>query len=164
MAQSFGLRDLPPESRFAAAAIAAGASLEEAAALLRLEPDTTRNHLRRALRVAGVAVPDRAAGDAALAAAVSAAYAQADAAPRPPSRGCPGPDVAAALASGSLDGPLLLAEVEHAADCASCLQRLLALRRAPPSPAAAATPPSRALPALLGALVGLAAAVVYLFA
>jgi hypothetical protein len=164
MAQPHGVDDLPPESRFAFRCMASGAGLDEAAALLRMETDVARNHLRRALRVAGVAVPDRSLGDAALAAAMAAAYpAETTATQRVPGRGCPGDDVAAALATGVLDGPLLLAEIEHAADCPACLERLLALRRAP-VPAPPPPAPGRLWPALLGAALGVAAAVVYLFA
>lgn len=165
MAATHPVDRLPPEARFALRAVAAGASPDEAGALLRLDGPTVRKHLRSALRGLDAAVPIASDGDAALLAALAPVLAAARETPsRAPSKGCPAAEVAAALAAQRLDGPLLLAEVEHTADCPSCLARLLALRRAGPSPAEAAPPAARSpWPVVLGAAVGLAAAAWYLF-
>ena len=155
---------LPPEARFALRAVAAGFTIDDAGAILRLDGPTVRKHLRTAGRGLGVATPPPSEADAALLAALAPALAEAK---KPPSRlsskRCPGPDVAAALAAAQLDGPLMLAEIDHAADCPRCLTQLVALRRAgarPADPAAARKP---VWPVLLGTAIGLGAAGWYLF-
>lgn len=156
---------LPPEARFALRAIAAGATPDEAGALMRLDGPTVRRHLRSALRGIEAAVPLAADGDAALVAALSPVLAAVRETPtRTPSKGCPSADVAAALAGQRLDGPLLLAEIEHAADCPACLTRLVALHRAGPVPADAPPTAERSpWPVVIGVAAGLAAAAWYLF-
>ena len=153
---------LPPEARFALRAVAAGVSIDEAGALMRLDAATVRKHLRTAARGLGAHAPPPSEGDAALLAALAPALAAAREPPsRPSSKRCPEADVAAALAFSQLDGPLMLAEIDHAADCPSCLVRLVALRRAgaqPAAPEAARSP----WPVVIGVAVGLGAAVWYL--
>jgi hypothetical protein len=118
---------LGPEVRFALRFVAAGRSLEAAAAQLKLDPATLRKHLRTALRELAGSAPPPAAGDAALDAALLELLPAARVpSARTPSRACPGADVADALARGRLDGPLLLGEIEHAADCPACLAGLIA--------------------------------------
>ncbi len=155
---------LPPESRFALRAIAGGATPDEAGALMRLDGPTVRRHLRAALRGIDAAVPLGSDGDDALLAALAPVLAAVREPPsRAPSTRCPSPDVASALATLRLDGPLLLAEIEHAADCPACLTRLLALHRAGPAPAAEAAPAtSSPWPVVIGTAVGVAAAAWYL--
>jgi hypothetical protein len=155
---------LPPEVRFALRAIAAGAAADEAGALMRLDGPTVRRHLRSALRDLSAAVPLATDGDAALLAALAPVLAAVREPPsRAPSKRCPDADVAAALATLRLDGPLLLAEIEHAADCPACLARLIALHRAGPTaadvPASATTSPWSVV---IGVAVGVAAAAWYL--
>jgi hypothetical protein len=128
--------ELPPEARFALRATAAGLPIDDAAAVMRLDGPTARKHLRTAVRSLGAAAPPPSEGDAALLAAAEALFPAARAAPhRTPAKPCPAEDVAAALAAGRLDGPLMLAEMEHAADCPACLARLVALRAQGEQPA-----------------------------
>jgi hypothetical protein len=155
---------LPPETRFALRALAAGLPLKDAAELMRLDAPTMRKRLRTAARRFGASPPPPDEGDAALLAALAPALAAAgEPATKPSSKHCPAPDVAAALAAGQLDGPLMLAEIDHAADCPACLSRLVALRRAgvQPAPREAARSP---WPIVIGAAAGLGAAVWYLLA
>jgi hypothetical protein len=153
---------LPPETRFALRALARGMPLPEAAGLMRIDAPTMRKRLRMAARRFGASPPVPEEGDAALVAALAPAVAAAREPPtRTPSKKCPGADVAAALAASLLDGPLLLAEIDHAADCPACLARLVALRRGgAPQPASA--PPRPMWPVVLGVAIGLAAAAWYL--
>src|SRR6185436_5806653 len=99
------------------------------------------------------------AGDDALRAALGPALALAAAPPgRVPGTACPSPEIAGDLALGRLDGPLMLAEAEHVADCAACMARVVTDRRAGPgaSPAASAPPPARGidLPLVIGIALG----------
>jgi hypothetical protein len=136
--------------------------MDDTGALLRLDGTTVRKHLRTAARGTGGSAPPPSEGDAALLAALGPALSAAKEPPsRPASTRCPEPDVVAALAASQLDGPLLLAEIDHAADCPSCLARLVALRRAGAAPPAAVEARSP-WPVVLGAAVGLAAAAWYL--
>lgn len=164
MSATHPVDQLPPEARFALRGVAAGATPDEAGALMRIDGATVRRHLRSALRGLEAAVPLATDGDAALLAALTPVLAAVREAPsRAPSKGCPSPDVAAALATQRLDGPLLLAEIEHAADCPACLTRLLALHRAGPTPADASPPRTTSpWPVVIGVAVGLAAAAWYL--
>ena len=162
MAEPSAVDRLPPEARFALRVVAAGVSIDDAGALLRLDGLTVRKHLRNAARGLGGTTPPPSEGDAALLAALAPALAAAREPPtRPSSKHCPAADVAAALAAGVLDGPLLLAEIDHVADCPACLARLVALRRAGAAPAAqdAARSP---WPVVIGVAVGLGAALWYL--
>jgi hypothetical protein len=153
---------LPPETRFSLRAVAAGIPLQEASELLRLDAPTMRKRLRTAARRFGASPPPPEEGDAALLAALEPALAAAREPPsRPSSKRCPEDDVAAALAASMLDGPLLLAEIDHAADCPSCLARLVALRRSGAQPAALAAARSP-WPVVIGVAVGLCAVVWYL--
>jgi hypothetical protein len=153
--------ELPPEARFALRATAAGLPIDGAAAVMRLDGPTARKHLRTAVRSLGAAPPSPSEGDAALLAAAAPLFVAAREAPhRAPGKPCPAEDVATELAAGRLDGPLMLAEMEHAADCPACLARLVAMRAqgispaAPPAPAA-----SRPLwPALFVVAVAIAVA------
>jgi hypothetical protein len=166
MAASNPVDLLPPEARFALRAVAAGLAIDEAGSVLRLDGPTVRKHLRSAGRGLDVATPPPSEGDAALLAALAPALAAGREAPvRPPSMPCPAPDVAAALAAGQLDGPLMLPEAEHAADCAACLARLVAGRKAGIQPAAVVAAGRRASrwPLVVGVAVGLAAAAWWLF-
>ncbi len=160
MAESSPVDRLPPESRFALRAVAAGLSIDEAGALLRLDVDTTRKHLRTAVRRLGGSVVTPAGGWEALDAAL-AVYLPAGRDPplRKPATPCPEAGVAAALAAIELDGPLLLAEAEHAADCPACLARLVAARKAGVQPTVATPETKRSpWPVVVGVVVGLAAA------
>lgn len=157
----------------AAARTAAGLTWDEAAALLHVDGPTIRKHLWTAVRMTGGIPPVRAAGDAVLAEALARVLAIAATPPaRAPGTACPSPEVAAALAAGALDGPLLLAEAEHAADCRTCLGALVAARRAPgaapvrpggETDPVAAPPPRRGVDwvVVAGAAAGLAAFVLY---
>jgi hypothetical protein len=165
MSETSPVDRLPPESRFALRVVAAGVPIDEAGALLRVDGATVRKHLRTAVRRLGGSVVGPAGDWSALEAALEPALVVAREPPvRKPATSCPTPDVLEALATFGLDGPLMLAEIEHAADCPSCLARLVALRKAgaaPPPAAPPAAPPSR-WPVVVGALVGLAAAAWYL--
>jgi hypothetical protein len=156
---------LPPEARFALRAVAAGVSIDAAGELLRVDGATVRKHLRTAARGVGASAPPPSEGDPALLTALAPAVLAAREPPvRAPSTACPDDDVVAALAGGRLDGPLLLAEIEHAADCPACLTKLVAARASNAPPAAVASPPRRSpWPAVLGAALGLAAACWWLF-
>ena len=84
---------------------------------------------------------------------------------RIPTTRCPAADVLRALAAGKLDGPLLLATVDHAADCGECLRHVAdALEGA--FPEVEARPPGRkggVLTAVIGIAIGTALALWYLF-
>jgi hypothetical protein len=160
------LDSLPPEARFAIRAFAAGLSFDDAAEVLRADGETARKHLRTVVRATGASPPPPSSGDDALRAALAPAL---ELAARPPARvpgtQCPPPDIAADLALGRLDGPLMLATAEHAADCPACLAALARTRRSPPpGPAAAPPPPARGIdaPLVVGALAGIALVVWYL--
>jgi len=160
-----GVDGLQPEARFAVRAAASGLTWDDVGSVLRLDGPTVRKHLWTAVRMTGGIPPVRAAGDDVLAAALTPVLAMAAQPPgRTPSTACPSPDVARALALGELDGPLLLAEAEHMADCPACLVRLVADRRAPAAAPAPAVPARRGLdaPLVLGALAGAAIVVAYL--
>src|SRR5262245_30996634 len=153
--------ELAPEARFALRATAAGLPIDDAAAVMRLDGATARKHLRTAVRALGASAPPPSEGDAALLAAATPLFAAARAAPhRKPATPCPAEDVATELAAGRLDGPLMLAEMEHTADCPPCLARLVAARAKGTPPAAAPAPvASRPLwPALLVVALVIAAA------
>ena len=152
---SRALDELAPQVRFLVRAVAAGLSAEEAGSILRLDAETVRRHLRSAVREVCGAPPSPALGDETLLAALEPALRAPS--QRRPSTACPSADVAQALADGSLDGPLLLAEAEHAADCAACRTALVARRRAGPSPAAPGPEPSRRA-LWIGVAIGSAAA------
>jgi hypothetical protein len=138
--------ELPPEARFALRATAAGLPIDDAATVMRLDGATARKHLRTAVRALGASAPPPSEGDAALLAAAGPLFHSARAGMhRAPAKPCPDEDVAAALAGGLLDGPLMLAEIEHAADCTACLARLVA-QRGRGVPAAATRPPPRSRP------------------
>jgi hypothetical protein len=121
---------LAPEVRFALRSVARGLTPDEAAAVLRLDGAVLKKHLRTAVREISGTSPPPSAGDAALLSALEPCLALAREASTGVPRRCPGPDVAAALAAHRLDGPLLLAEIEHAADCRPCMDRLVRLLRA----------------------------------
>lgn len=155
--------DLPPPSRFAARALARGLTPDDLAAMLRCDRTTVVRHLRSAARGLGLDVPATSSDDAALTAALAPLLDAARNAPlRPPATRCPGDDVLAAMAHGGLDGALLLAEVEHAADCAPCLDALVGRRAGPPPGAAVPPAPGGAAALWLGALAGAAVAAAYL--
>lgn len=161
---------LPPESRFAVRAAAAGLGFDEAAEILRIDGPTLRKHVRTAVRETGGDAPPPSSGDDALRAALEPARrAAAERPSRRPSTPCPSAEIASDLAHGRLDGPLVLATAEHAADCPSCMTALVAARRAgpptAPPPGAPAAPGARGidLPLVLGAAAGLAAAAWYLW-
>jgi hypothetical protein len=160
MAAPHSVDELPPEARFALRATAAGLPIDDAAAVMRLDGPTARKHLRTAVRSLGAAAPLPSEGDAALLAAAEPLFAVARQAPhRVPAKPCPAADVATELAAGRLDGPLMLAEMEHTADCPACLARLVASRAGGVAPAAAALPASRPIwPALLVVAIAIAAA------
>lgn len=161
------LDSLPPEARFAIRAVAAGLSFDDVDPLLKLDGPSARNALRAVVRIiprsaaapSGPPPPPRAAGDDALRAALAPALALAATPPgRASGTACPSTEIVGDLALGRLDGPLMLAEAEHAADCPACMARVVALRRAGPaaSPAASAPSPARGIdvPLVVGALVG----------
>jgi len=166
MAESTLVDRLPPESRFALRAVASGLSVDEAAAVLRVDGDTARKHLRTAVRRLGGSVVAPAGGWEALDAALTPHLAAGREPPvKKPATPCPTPDVADALAASRLDGPLMLAEIEHAADCPACLARLVATRKSGVEPAAdvASTAKRKSpWPVVVGVAVGLAAAAWYL--
>src|SRR5262249_37759310 len=139
--------------------------IDEAGQVLRLDGATVRKHLRTAARELGAAAPPPSEGDAALLSALAPALAAAREPPsRPSSKSCPDADVAAALAAAPLHGPLRRAGIDHAADCPSCLARLVALRRGgSPAPADQEPAARSPWPVVIGALTGLAAAVWYLY-
>ena len=160
MSAPHSVDELPPEARFALRATAAGLPIDDAAAVMRLDGPTARKHLRTAVRSLGGAAPPPSEGDAPLLAAAEPLFAAArEGLHRAPPKPCPAEDVAAALAAGALDGPLMLAEMEHAADCPACLARLVALRAQGAQPAAAPPRPARRvhLPALLAVTAVVAA-------
>jgi len=153
--------ELAPEARFALRAAAAGLPIDDAATVMRLDGATARKHLRTAVRALGGSAPPPSEGDAGLLAAAAPLFPAARAAPgRAPSTPCPAPDVATALAAGRLDGPLMLAEMEHTADCPACLARLVAERAQgiPPEAARAAAAPRTIWPAVLVVAVVIAVA------
>lgn len=122
---------LPPEVRFTARALRAGLPAASVAAILGAERAVVEKHVRSAVRAAGGQSPPPGADDATLLAALGADTPDGPA----PSTACPDDDVVGTLAHGLLDGPLLLATAEHAADCAGCMERVLRARDAdPPSP------------------------------
>jgi hypothetical protein len=158
---------LPPEARFALRAVAAGLPIDEAGVVLRLDGDTVRKHLRTAARKLGGSAPPPSEGDAGLLAALVPALEAARLTPvRAPSTPCPATEVADALAAGALDGPLMLAEAEHAADCAACLVRLVAARKAgvsaPPAARVAVRPMAALWPLVVAGAAGLALAAWFL--
>jgi len=156
--------ELQPEGRFLVRAVAAGLAWDEAGLVLRLDGPTVRKHLWTAVRRSGAIPPVRAAGDEVLAAAVAPVLALAAEPPRrAPSTACSEESVARALAEGALDGPLLLAEAEHVADCPACLVRLVAHRRSPRAADGAPSPIARrsGWPVVLGAIAGVAVVVAY---
>jgi hypothetical protein len=158
---------LPPEARFALRAVAAGLPIDEAGSVLRLDGPTVRKHLRTAVRRLGGSVVSPQGGYEELMAALGPALEAGRVAPvRAPSTPCPAPDVADALAAGALDGPLMLAEAEHAADCPTCLARLVAARKAgiaAPPPAHVAVRPMPALwPLVVATAAGIALAAWFL--
>ena len=160
MSAPHSVDELPPEARFALRATAEGLPIDDAAAVMRLDGPTARKHLRTAVRSLGGAAPPPSEGDAALLAAAAPLFAAArEGLHRAPAKPCPDADVAAALAAGALDGPLMLAEMEHAADCAACLARLLSMRAqgAPPAPAAPPAGRRSRLPLVVAAVAVLAA-------
>jgi len=116
---------LAPGARFCVRALAAGASLDRVAALLADDLAAVRKHLRVAAAAADLPAPAPDADEGAVRAALDPLLAAARTAVRAPSTRCPAPDVLATLASGGLDGPLLLAELDHVADCGTCLAAVL---------------------------------------
>jgi len=166
MADSSPVDRLPPEARFALRVVAAGVSIDEAGALLRLDGATVRKHLRSAARGLGGLTPPPYAGDAALLATLEPALAAAREPPvRKPGTACPTPDVLDAFATFVLDGPLMLAEAEHVADCPTCLARVVALRKAGATAASVAAPPAARRspwPLVVGVVVAIVAAFLYL--
>jgi len=124
-----GLDELPPEARFAVRGVAAGLSFDDVDALLRVEEGHARNPLRAAVRRFVGPPPARAVGDDGLRGALAPVMEMARTPPgRKPATRCPSADIARELARGGLDGPLLLAQAEHAADCPACMARLVAAR------------------------------------
>lgn len=157
MSETQTVDQLPPESRFALRAVAAGLEVDEAGLLMRLPGPKVRQHLRTAGRRLGIPALSYADGDAPFLAALAPALAAAREPPsRPSSKRCPDADVAAALAALQLDGPLMLAEIDHVADCPACLARLIELRRTAGEPAPHDAPAAK-IPWLV--IVGVAAAV-----
>jgi hypothetical protein len=146
--------------------VAAGVSIDEAGALLRLDGTTVRKHLRNGARGLGGTTPPPSEGDAALLAALAPALAAAREPPvRKPGTACPTSDVLDAFATFVLDGPLMLAEAEHAADCPTCLARVVAMRKSGATAASVAAPPSARRspwPLVVGVVVGIGAALWYL--
>ena len=86
------------------------------------EPDVAKR-LRAALARSGGREAVFGAGLPELARRAAAAFTPPDDAR--PSTGCAGPDVLGTWARGALDGPLLLATVDHAADCDACVRAAL---------------------------------------
>jgi hypothetical protein len=167
MAEASAVDRLPPEARFALRVVAAGIPIDDAGALLRLDGATVRKHLRNAARGLGGTTPPPSEGDAALLAALAPALAAGREPPsKAPAKPCPDDDVADALATFGLDGPLMLAEAEHAADCPKCLARLVAMRKSGATAASVAAPPAARpspWPLVVGVAVGVALALWYLF-
>jgi len=158
---------LPPEARFLLRTLSAGLSLGEAAALVGLDEAEAAKRLRSAASRAGSPAPGAAAGTPALLDALRPLVERAVAPPaRPPATACLADDVASSLAHARLAGPLLLASAEHAADCPSCLRRVLALRQEAHVDVAAAAPrrPRAAAAVLLVALVIAALLLLLVFA
>lgn len=175
---------LQPEARFALRGLAAGLAPADLAEVLRDDGDEDdaggdrrgARLLRRTVRMAGGPPLVATSGDERLRAALAPLVERAKAPPvRTPGTQCPAPEILSALALGRLDGPLMLAEAEHVADCPPCMAALVAVRRAP-QPAAGAESSSASgssapapvrrgfdLPLVLGVLAGLAVAVWYLF-
>jgi len=124
--------ELPPGARLAVRVLAAGGSPQRVAELIGDDRSAVRKHLRVAAHAWGVTLPPAGASDDELLAALEPVLAAARSAPgKAPSTRCPAGDVLAALAGGALDGPLLLAALDHVADCASCLGQVLTPPAAP---------------------------------
>lgn len=122
---------LPPGARFCVRVLARRPAvrieLDELARLLRAPRSDVEKHLRVAARALGAAPcapgSDGSAWHAALGAALVGASTNWD---RAPSTRCPAASVLRAVAHGELDGPLLLAQLDHLADCTPCLDGVLA--------------------------------------
>ena len=133
------------------------------AAVLHLDRAAVHKHLRTAARGFELTLPPPAAADPEVREACAPLLEAArQPAGREPSTRCPEPEVLDALAAGDLDGPLLLAEADHVADCAPCLARVVKARGAgaPPTPA----PPRKSspVPLVIGAVLGATTALLYL--
>lgn len=176
------LDSLPPQARFTVRGLAAGLTPAEVASVLRVDGRDGEEdpggapgarHLRRIVRSLGGPPLTAASGDDALRAALAPALAAAAATPsaRRPGTVCPTADILRELALGRLDGPLMLAEAEHAADCPACMAGLVAARRAgdgdaglTPSIRTAPRPLVRwDVPLVLGVLAGVGLVAAYLF-
>lgn len=158
--EATSLDELPPESRFAIRALAAGMSLDAIDAVLHTGGDSGRNALRTVVRWFVGPPPPRAGGDAALLPLLAKPLEMARTTPpgRRPGTACPSADILRELAHGRLDGPLMLAEAEHAADCPACMATVVAAAASPAAGSKPASPPRRGIdaPLVLGALAGLA--------
>ena len=120
------LRDLPPGARFCVRAFAQGAPLDRIAALLRATRAEAEKHLRVAARQTGCKAVGPGADDGAWRTALSDVLEQAGGqSSRTPSTRCPSSSVLRAVAAEQLDGPLLLAQLDHLADCDPCLASVL---------------------------------------
>ncbi|MCE9636348.1 MAG: hypothetical protein K8T90_11650 [Planctomycetes bacterium] len=163
--EATSLDELPPESRFAIRALAAGMGPDAIDAVLHTGGDSGRNALRTVVRWFVGPPPARSGGDGALLPLLAKPLEMARTTPpgRRSGTACPSADILRELALGRLDGPLMLAAAEHAADCSTCM---LAVVRAAAEPAAAPPQAPRArgfdAPLVLGILAGTALAVAYL--
>ncbi len=150
---------LPPAARFCARALAAGMAPADLARVLRADDTTIAKHLRVGLAAIGAPPPPPGATETALLAAVEPLVAAARRPPgRTPSTTCLSDDVSAALAAGALDGPLLLAEAEHVADCPACLERIASFT-VTEAPAPVAIAPRRGLDVVVTIVCALVVAV-----
>lgn len=117
----------PPAARFAVRALSAGASAARVATLLKTDAAGLAKQLRTAARLGGCPAPAPQADETALRTALApllAAERDTRSERRPTTR-CPQRDVLDALSAGRLDGPLLLAQLDHLADCRACLAHVL---------------------------------------
>lgn len=128
----------PVVAKLAAILLREGQTLASAGRLTRLPPERIEKALRVALAARGLPAPAPSEGQEALCAAAATLVADTGGAPTTP---CPSEAVLAAGWAGRLDGPLLLATVEHLADCGTCR-----------TAAATATTPERRPPAKRGCL------------
>jgi hypothetical protein len=135
----------PPAARFATRALAAGASPERLCTLLKADAAELAKQFRTAARLAGCRPPPPGADEgsvrAALAPLLTAELAAAG--DRRPTTRCPHDDVLEALSDGRLDGPLLLAQIDHLADCRTCLATVLGGRPQVGGERTRAAPPAR---------------------
>lgn len=123
---------LPPESRFALHAVAAGASVEEVGELTKLPTERVETQLRTAARALVGAAPPPSAGRAALLERLQPAVEAVQAWQAACDEAVPGVDPRlSAWVRGGLDGPLLLATLEWAGDHPERLRRALELYRSP---------------------------------